>query len=95
MFVGRGYLMTFQDRSFGFFDPIRDRIRAGIGPIRASGPDYLAYALIDGLVDRYYPVVDDLSQQLDELEDRALADPTRSLWFSCIASAATSPCSAG
>ena len=76
MFIGRGYLMTFQDRSFGFFDPIRDRIRAGIGPIRASGPDYLAYALIDGLVDRYYPVVDGLSEQLDELEDLVLEDPT-------------------
>ena len=76
MFVGRGYLMTFQDRYFGFFDPIRDRIRAGIGPIRTSGPDYLAYALIDALVDRYYPVVDGLSQQLDELEDLVLQDPT-------------------
>jgi magnesium transporter len=76
MFVGRGYLMTFQDRFFGFFDPIRDRIRAGIGPIRASGPDYLAYALIDGLMDRYFPVVDGFSEQLDELEDEVLEDPS-------------------
>jgi magnesium transporter len=73
--VGHHYLVTFEDRCFGFFDPVRERIRAGIGPIRSSGPDYLAYALVDTLVDRYFPVVEDLSQELDELEDRVLADP--------------------
>jgi magnesium transporter len=73
--IGRHYLVTFQDRYFGFFDPIRERIRAGIGPIRKSGPDYLAYTLIDVLVDRYYPVVEDLARELDELEDEALDDP--------------------
>jgi magnesium transporter len=73
--LGSHYLITFQDRYFGFFDPVRERIRAGIGPIRSSGPDYLAYALIDALVDRYFPVVEDLSQEMDEIEDRVLAEP--------------------
>ena len=45
--LGPRYLITFQERYFGFFDPVRDRIRAGIGPMRRSGPDYLAYALVD------------------------------------------------
>jgi magnesium transporter len=72
--LGRNYLVTFQERYFGFFDPVRERIRAGRGPMRESGPDYLAYALIDALVDRYYPVVDEISQNLDELEDAILLD---------------------
>lgn len=72
--VGETYLVTFQDRTFGFFDPVRERIRAGNARIRTSGVDYLAYALLDALVDRYYPVVDDLSEQLDALEDDVLED---------------------
>jgi magnesium transporter len=72
--VGIDYLVTFQDRYFGFFDPVRERIRAGIGPIRSGGPGYLCYALIDTLVDRYYPVVDAISEALDELEEVVLAD---------------------
>jgi magnesium transporter len=73
--LGCHYLITFQDRSYGFFDPVRQRLRTGVGPIRVAGPDYLAYALIDVLVDHYYPVVEGLSQELDELEDVVLVDP--------------------
>jgi len=73
--IGRRTLLTFQDRYFGFFDPIRERIRDGIGPIRRGGPDYLAYAVLDVLVDRYYPVVEDLSERLDELEEVIVRDP--------------------
>jgi magnesium transporter len=72
LFIGRRHLLSFQERSFGFFDPVRERIREGIGPIRAAGPDYLAYALIDTLVDRYYPIVESLANELDDLEDRAV-----------------------
>lgn len=73
-FIGHTYLISFQDRYFGFFDPVRERIRSGIGPIRESGVDYLAYTLVDALVDRYYPVVDRLSETLDRLEDDVLED---------------------
>jgi len=72
--ISRQYLVTFQDRYFGFFDPVRERIRAGIGPIRSAGVDYLAYTLIDALVDHYYPVVEQLSVDLDRLEDDVLED---------------------
>ena len=55
--LGRRWLVTFQERPFGFFDPVRERLRAGFGPMRKLGPDYLAYALIDLLLNRYYPVL--------------------------------------
>jgi len=73
--VGARYLLTFQERYFGFFDPVRERIKAGIGPMRKQGPDYLAYALIDAMVDRYYPVAQRLSDRLEELEDFVVTNP--------------------
>jgi len=73
--VGERYLLTFQERYFGFFDPVRERIKAGIGAIRSAGPDYLAYAMIDAMVDRYYPVAQRLSDRLEELEDFVVENP--------------------
>jgi magnesium transporter len=75
MILARSWLLTFQDRYFGFFDPVRARLREGIGPIRHQGPDYLAYALLDALVDRYFPIVEELAEQLEDLEERVNDDP--------------------
>lgn len=73
LIVGERYLVTFQERSLGLFDPVRERLRdAANHPIRSSGPDYLAYALIDAMVDRYYPLVEDLASELDAIEDALL-----------------------
>jgi magnesium transporter len=74
LLVGARSLITFQERFFGFFEPVRERLRAGIGPIRRLGPDYLAYALVDALVDRYYPVVQSLSEEVEDLEEEVSAD---------------------
>lgn len=73
--IGERYLLTFQERYFGFFDPVRERIQAGLGAIRNEGPDYLAYAMIDAMVDRYYPVAQRLSDALEELEDPVVENP--------------------
>ncbi len=72
-FIGRGHLLSFQEHSFGFFDPVRRRLREGLGPIRSSGPDYLAYALLDTLIDRYYPIAESLAHELEDLEEDAIA----------------------
>jgi magnesium transporter len=69
LLLGKRHLITFQATSLGAFDPVRERLRSGIGPIRALGPDYLAYALIDTLIDRYYPPAESLSHELEDLED--------------------------
>jgi magnesium transporter len=68
-------ILTLQDRHFGFFGPVRKRLREGIGPIRTAGPDYLASALLDTLVDRYFPVVEQLASELEDLEDRVSEEP--------------------
>jgi magnesium transporter len=70
MILGRNWLLTLQDRRFGFFDPVRVRLREGAGrPIRQNGPDYLLYALTRTLIDRYFPVVETLATELEEIED--------------------------
>jgi magnesium transporter len=73
--IGATCVLTFQERSHGFFEPVRQRIQAGIGAIRSQGPGYLAYALIDAMVDRYYPVAQRLSDGLEELEELVVENP--------------------
>lgn len=73
--VGEGFLITFQERYLRFFDAVRERIRAGGGQLRKHGADYLAYALIDAMVDRYYPIAQQLSDQIEDLEDWVVENP--------------------
>lgn len=75
IFVGKTYILTFQEhyRDGDVLDPVRQRIREGIGPICSFGADYLGYALIDTIIDAYYPVVEALSERLEKLEDRILS----------------------
>jgi magnesium transporter len=65
---GRGWLITVQDHQRGLFEPVRQQLREGVEEIRRNGIDYLAYALIDAIVDRYFPVVSELADQLEDLE---------------------------
>jgi magnesium transporter len=58
--LGRNYLLTFQERSTGIFEPVRGRLRVSRAHIRELGVDYLAYALLDSIVDRYFKVLEDI-----------------------------------
>ncbi len=73
IFLGSGWVLTLQEKAGDIFDPIRSRIRAGVGPMRRSGADYLTYALIDMVIDGYYPVIEELGEHLDRLEQTTLS----------------------
>lgn len=75
IFLSAGLVLTFQERPGDCFEPVRDRLRRGKGRIRALQPDYLFYALIDAVVDRYYPWLESCGGSLEQLEDDVLADP--------------------
>jgi magnesium transporter len=80
MFLGKHFLITLQEEAeFDVFEPVRGRIRNVNGTIRKMGPDYLAYALLDSIVDHYYPVLEDIGAKIDLIEE-GLADlqPTAS-----------------
>jgi magnesium transporter len=61
------------------FDPVRARIRSGRGAIRKLKADYLAYALLDSIIDHYYPVLEDIGGAIEELEDELLERPSREM----------------
>ena len=79
MFLGKHFLITLQEEAeFDVFEPVRVRIRAANGTIRKMGPDYLAYALLDSIIDHYYPVLEDVGARIDLIEEDLVGLPTNS-----------------
>jgi magnesium transporter len=72
--IGPSFVISFQEGHEDVFDPVRARIRDG-ALIRGLGADFLAYALIDTLIDGYYPVLEALGEELEQLEDLAIRRP--------------------
>jgi magnesium transporter len=74
IFFGKKFVLTFQDRRGGdCLNPVRERIKRGVGKIRQESADHLAYALVDAVVDGYFPVLDVVGERLNSLEDEILA----------------------
>lgn len=77
--LGSNYVLTFQERYGDVFDPVRKRIRDSTASVRKHGSDYLAYALIDTIVDGYYPVLESIGDELESLESIVVTDPSPEL----------------
>ena len=73
--VGPNYVMAFQERPGDFFDPLRERIRKSLGRIRKLKADYLAYAILDIIVDHYFVVLEKLGEKIEKLEDVVGGNP--------------------
>lgn len=73
--LGTNYVITIHQQSDDFLDPIRRRMRRTGSNIRQRGPDYLAYAILDSVVDGYYPLLENLGEKLKLLEDSVLENP--------------------
>jgi magnesium transporter len=74
--LGKNYVISFQETSGDVFYNIRDRIRMGKGRIRKMGSDYLAYALVDSIVDNYYIILEKLGDKLEDIEENVINNPT-------------------
>lgn len=79
LFLGKNFVLTFQELPGDSFDPVRERIRKAGGRIRNAGPDYLAYALIDAFVDHYFPVLERYGEQLEAIEEEVMLKPDRDI----------------
>ncbi|MBU1172780.1 MAG: magnesium/cobalt transporter CorA [Proteobacteria bacterium] len=79
MVLGEKFLLTFQEQQGDVFEPVRVRIRKQKGRIRSSGVDYLAYALMDTLVDNYIAIIEHLGEEIEDLEEEVLENPTASV----------------
>ena len=76
LFFGPGWLITVQERPDGdCFGPVREAIRQGRGRVRDAGADYLAYLVIDSVVDAYFPVIEQFGERLQHLETAAIDEP--------------------
>jgi magnesium transporter len=78
LFLGPRFILTFQEDQGDVLDTIRQRIRSRGGRVCGHGADYLAYAILDAIVDAYFPVLEQYAERLEVLEDKILTRPRHS-----------------
>ena len=77
--LGRNVLFSFQEKPGDVFEMVRDRLRRGKARIRQTGCDYLAYALIDAVVDHYYLVLEQIAEEAEQIEQALLNAPDKNM----------------
>lgn len=76
--LGKDYLVTFQEEELeDCFDIVRERIRNNQGKVRQYKADYLAYLLLDSLIDGYFPILEHYEERIEVLEEKILTNPDR------------------
>jgi len=75
LILGKNYVVTFQEYERDAFDLVRKRLREGKSRLTRQGADYLAYSLIDAIVDHYFIVLENLGEQIEFLEEELITDP--------------------
>ena len=76
LILGPNFVFSFQEREGDTFNPIRERIRNNKGRIRKMGADYLAYTLLDSIVDNYFIILERLGEKIEFLEEELVTHPT-------------------
>jgi magnesium transporter len=73
--LSKHVVISFQERPGDVFDSVRERLRKNKGKIRRAGTDYLAYALLDAIVDSYYAILERVGENIENLEEAVVAEP--------------------
>lgn len=73
--LGKGFVISFQERPGDVFDPVRERLRSGAARVRSHGADYLCYALVDAIVDHYFVVLEGVGATIESIEDQVMSEP--------------------
>ncbi len=76
LILGENYVITFQERKGDIFDPLRNRIKNSKGKVRKAGADYLAYALLDSIVDNYFTVLESIGEVIEDMEEELVTNPS-------------------
>jgi magnesium transporter len=77
MFLTSNAVITFQEQPGDCLDPIRNRLRKGTGLLQRQGADYLMYALLDAIIDNYFPFLERVGETVEALEDQVVEQPSR------------------
>jgi magnesium transporter len=75
LIFGENFVISFKEKEVDVFDPMRERLRTGKGRIRRLGTDYLAYSMIDAIVDHYFVIMEKLGERFEDIEDAVVANP--------------------
>jgi len=75
LIFGENFVISFQERAGDIFEPLRERIRKSKGRVRKAGADYLAYALLDSIVDNYFVILEQLGETIEETEQKLATEP--------------------
>ena len=75
LILGNNYVISFQETIGDVFDTVRDRIRSSKGRIRKMGADYLAYALMDAIIDNYYVILEKIGEKIESMQEDIISNP--------------------
>ncbi|HEX6961699.1 MAG TPA: CorA family divalent cation transporter, partial [Lacipirellula sp.] len=70
LFVGKGFVLSWRERPGNCFQVVHKRLQVARGTTRSSGVDYLFYALLDAVIDSYFPVLERVGEVFDDLDER-------------------------
>ncbi|AAM05128.1 magnesium/cobalt transporter CorA [Methanosarcina acetivorans] len=73
--IGPNYILSFQEREGDVFDLLRERLKNPASRLRKGGVDYLAYGLIDAIIDNYFLILEHFGEKIEDLEDELVRDP--------------------
>ena len=76
MLILNDFVFTFKEKRDELFEPVRRRLRSSKGHFRSQGADYLAYVILDTIVDSYFTLQDSLDDIVDSVEEELLTEPT-------------------
>jgi magnesium transporter len=74
---GENYVVTFQERAGDVFEPVRERLRTGKGRGRRMGSDYLAFMLLDAIIDNYFVILETIGDGMATLEEEVVEVPSK------------------
>ncbi len=73
--LGKNFIISFKEKDVDVFNPLRERLRTAKGKIRKQGADYLAYSMMDSIVDHYFVIMEKLGDRFEKLEDAVVSNP--------------------
>jgi magnesium transporter len=79
LILGSNFVISLQESEGDVFDSLRDRIRKNKGRIRTAGADYLAYALLDAIVDNYFLILENVGEKIEDTEQQLATNPSLKL----------------
>jgi len=76
LILGKNYVISFQEREGDVFNAVRERIRNAKGRVRKAGADYLAYSLMDAVIDNYFLIIETMGEKIEGSEELLVINPT-------------------